>query len=405
MRFLACTGAAALAAAALLPGAPLGIAVPVVAALVAAAIGRRPWPLALAAAPVLRDAGWVVALDLGAAVLLTSIVLAGGETLGQIARGAAAFLTRLPAVPKLVTLPNGLRSLGPAAFGTALGGVLVVPFGLLFSSADGAFAQLLQDALPAPGLLPGRTVALVTVAVAAAGFHAAARGGAPSRGPAAEFGLDRLETSIALGLLNALFLLFVAVQLAVLFGGRDHVLGTAHLSYAEYARSGFWQLLVVAALTLAVIAAARRWARPHPLLLALLAALCLVVVASSLRRMGVYEDVYGFTRLRISVQAIDLWLAGLLLLALTPGRLAPRAAVAWTGIALAAFTLANPDRLIARHNVGRFQATGRIDTGYLRTLSADARPELRQLPARLRVLALVPAPSRGPWSSWSLSRT
>jgi hypothetical protein len=170
------------------------------------------------------------------------------------------------------------------------------------------------------------------------------------------------------------------------------------LTYAEYARSGFWELLVVAALTLVVIVAARRWGSPPRLLLALLAALCLVVVASSLRRMGLYEDAYGFTRLRVSVQAIDLWLGGLLLLALAPARRAPRAAVAWTGVALAAFTLANPDLLVARHNVARWRATGKLDVRYVESLSADAAPALRGVPG-----VRVPARAPGPWSSWSLA--
>jgi hypothetical protein len=405
MRFLGCSLAAALAAAALLPGAPLGIGVPLVAALVAAAVAHRgAWPLVLAAAPALRDAQWLVAVDLAAAVPLASASLAGGRTLDQLARGAAAVATRLPALPKLVSLPAPVRSFGPAATGTLLGCVLVVPFGALFLSADSAFAELLQAALPDTRLLPGRAVAFVLVALAASGLFAAARTDppAPAGDPDARFG--RVETTIALGLLDLLFLAFVLVQLAVLFGGHDHVLRTNGLTYAEYARHGFWELLLVAGLTLAVVVAARRWGRPSRLLLGALVALCLVVVASSLRRLGLYEGVYGFTRLRISVQATDVWLAGLLLLALAPARIAPRAALAWTAAALAAFTLANPDRLIARHNVDRFETTGKIDADYLHSLSADARPELRKLPAGLRVAVIRP-PRGGPWSSWSLGRT
>lgn len=399
MRFLLCTGAAAVTAAVLLPGAPLGIGVPVVALLVAAAVGRRIWPLALAAAPALRDAGWVVALDLAGAAVLSSIVLAGGETLDQVARGAVAAVTRLPLLRKLVAVPVRLRQLGPAAFGTALGGVLVVPFGALFLSADGAFAELARNALPAVDLLPARFVAFALVAVSAAGLFAAAHSAppAPAGEPGVRFG--RLETTIALVLLDLLFVAFVVVQFAVLFGGHDHVLHTAGLTYAEYARHGFWELLAVAFLTVAVIVGARRWGRPHPLLIAALAGLCLVVVASSLRRMGVYESVYGFTRLRISVQAIDWWLAGVLVLALAPARFAPRAAVVWTAAALAAFTLANPDALIARHNVDRWHETGKIDRSYLESLSADATPALRRVPG-----LVPPLPRPGPWSSWSVAR-
>ena len=56
-----------------------------------------------------------------------------------------------------------------------------------------------------------------------------------------------------LGVLDALFVAFVAVQATVLFGGHAHVLETEGLTYAEYARQGFWQLLWVSALTLLVL--------------------------------------------------------------------------------------------------------------------------------------------------------
>ena len=59
-------------------------------------------------------------------------------------------------------------------------------------------------------------------------------------------------------MLDVLFAAFVVLQLAALFGGDEHVLRTAGLTYAEYAREGFAQLMAVAALTLAMIALARR---------------------------------------------------------------------------------------------------------------------------------------------------
>ena len=59
----------------------------------------------------------------------------------------------------------------------------------------------------------------------------------------------------------ALFAAFVALQIAALYGGHDHVLRTAGLTYAEYAHEGFAQLMVAAALTLASCRrGAARWA-------------------------------------------------------------------------------------------------------------------------------------------------
>ena len=81
-------------------------------------------------------------------------------------------------------------------------------------------------------------------------------------------------------------------------------------------------------LTLAVIAGARRWARVGAagttwLLRALLAALCvlcLVVLASALKRLGLYEEAFGFTRLRLLADANILWLGAVLVARAGGGR-------------------------------------------------------------------------------------
>ena len=53
---------------------------------------------------------------------------------------------------------------------------------------------------------------------------------------------------VVLGLLDLLFLAFVAVQVGYFFGGSAHVHGITGLTFSEYARHGFWELLAAAAL-------------------------------------------------------------------------------------------------------------------------------------------------------------
>jgi hypothetical protein len=55
----------------------------------------------------------------------------------------------------------------------------------------------------------------------------------------------------------ALFGAFAAAQLVVLAGGGRHVIETAGLTYAQYARSGFFQLLAVAVITLLILMSVR----------------------------------------------------------------------------------------------------------------------------------------------------
>jgi Domain of unknown function (DUF4173) len=421
--------AAGLAAAILLPGERLGIGVPIVACLVALAVAlARPRPsfdpvsfgalaLALAAMAAVRDAGWVVALDLAGAWLLGCAAAAG---VGIGALGAP--FARLRELPGLV--PPAPGRLAPAARGVAIGAVVLIPFVALFWTADAAFAELGRGVpFPSGAELPGRFFAGVLVCLAALGLALAVRRPPapwPWR-PSRRLGL--WEWAVPLALLDALFLVFVVVQLTVLFGGRDHVLRTAGLTYAEYARSGYWQLLTVAGLTLGVIAAAVGLAhvprrRDRMLLRGLLGFLCaltLVVLASALRRLLLYEDEFGLTRARLFAEASALWVGGLFVLVALAGAVAAvrahlaRIAVTGTASALLAFSLANPDALIAERNVERWRETNRIDDLYLATLSADAAPVLVELPEPLREyalgrLSLDLRDERDPWSSFNLSR-
>ena len=62
--------------------------------------------------------------------------------------------------------------------------------------------------------------------------------------------LGIVEIATILGLLDALFLVFVVLQFPYFFGG------ASALGYAEYARRGFFELVTVAALVLPVLLAA-----------------------------------------------------------------------------------------------------------------------------------------------------
>jgi hypothetical protein len=419
---LAAIGAGALAAI-LLPGTPSGLGLFLVALAVAASAAplRRSaapiWSallgglaLALAASAWARDAGWVVAGELAGAVVLGSIAMSAP-------RGWRA--TAIASIAAPLRMPSGARSVASAAAGALPGarsrtafavgrgivltGTLLAVFGVLFATGDRAFAQLAGDVLPDDlplDELPLRLVCFGLVTSLAGGLmHAAGVADAPARRPRLRLG--RVEWLLALGALNLLFALFVAVQLAVLFGGDGYVRDTAGLTYAQYARSGFAQLVVAGALTLAVVGAALRWARTGSVrdargLRALLAALCvltLVILASALHRLGLYEQAYGFTRTRLAMHALLLFGGALFVLVIAAlasarrGWLA-RAAVLLGAAAALAFWAGDPDGRIATHNVERYESTGRLDTAYLAGLSADAVPALLRLPPRLRARVL-----------------
>jgi hypothetical protein len=457
--FLAATVSLAGFAAWTVPGNRLGLGAVLVAGGIAAfvlsswAAPLRPdtatygaFALALASMAAVRSAEWLLAVDALAAAGLAALAVAGGGSWEDARR--APFVVASRAVEAAPYLGRGARrmttrrGLSPALRGVSVGLLLLAVFGALFASADLAFAQLARDFLLPEldlSLLPARAMVFVGVAVSATALVIAGPRFA-HLGPPRIFeavrgaiifeeegerrrwgGLGPVEWMIALGLLDLLFVAFVAVQIAVLFAGHDYVLRTAGLTYADYARQGFFQLLAAAALTLAVVAGASRWARRDNLrhdrvldvLLGLLLLLTVVVLASALKRLLLYEEAFGFTRLRISVHAVILWLAGVLVLvmaagAVRRGRWLTRAVVGFSAAGLLVCNVANPDALVATRNVDRYSETGRIDLPYLSGLSPDAVPSLSALPPGLRacVLAghaeLLAEPDS--WPAWNLSR-
>jgi hypothetical protein len=372
------------------------------------------------------DARWVVAVDVAAAAACAALSITGARSWVTVFAGplcVAGDAFRVPAaVVRSLPRPRSVPWLAPAARAAATSVLLLITFGALFASADVAFARIAQDVLlPDVGLdlLPARVIVVVALAAGAGGLILVAQ--RPQEETPDGGGRWRTATTLEwagpLFALDVLFAAFVAVQLTVLFGGHDHVIDTTGLTYAQYARSGFFQLVWIAALVLGVVALAVKIAPPgrERLLKALLGALCmltLVVLASALRRLDLYEDAYGLTRIRISVHAVILWLGGVFALVVLAGlrRRAPwlpRAVAGVTIGGLLAFTLSNPDGRIARSAVERFERTGEIDEHYVSTLSTDALPTLMTLPPDVQACAAYPIDARtasDPWSSFNLSR-
>ncbi|MFJ6237104.1 DUF4153 domain-containing protein [Streptomyces griseus] len=410
----------------------------------ARAAGRRlrPWTaawavggLALLAVPALRDAGWPTFLAVVSAFALGSLALHGSRTWPGVLIGSLGLFDSV--VPGIIWGVRGVRARaegsrarwGAALRTTLVALVLLVVFGTLFAGADAAFAELLGGLVPdaSVGEGPWRIFLFALgLAGALAAAHAAA---APVRwdGITVRPGKPRgrAEWALPLIVLDLLFAAFVILQLVVLLGGYDKVRDVTGLSHAEYARQGFWQLLWATLLTLLVIALALRWAPrggtgDRTLMRAVLGPLCvltLVVVASALRRMDLYVDEYGLTRLRISVAAMELWLGVVLILILAAGvfgaRFLPRAIAVSAAAGVLAFGLLSPDGLIAEQNVQRFEdsRSTAIDIDYVKDLSADAVPALDRLPepersCALRVIQNDVLRADTPWyaTSWGEAR-
>jgi hypothetical protein len=323
---------------------------------------------------------------------------------------------------------RGLRGPQSAAVarGAAIGLPFVLVFGALFMAADAVFKQYVTGAVPSFGHPASHVVFVTLIAWAGAGLlrDLVARR-EDERALPAEWLLSRdaprlgsTEIAIVLGALDLLFLGFVLVQAQYLFGGSAVVQSQAHLTYAQYARHGFFELVVVSVLVLPVLLAANALARDRKRLVrglsGVLVGLELVVALSALQRLHIYEQRYGLTELRIYAIGVVGWLVCVFLWAsvtILRGRVRRFAvgAVAAGFAATAALNVLNPDALIARTNLSRPQA----DLAYLQKLSDDAVPTLvarastASDPAiRAALLAQLSDRRVGPadWLSWNASR-
>lgn len=197
--------------------------------------------------------------------------------------------------------------------------------------------------------------------------------------------LGTVEVVAVLGSLSALYATFVAAQIVAAVGGSDHVEATRGLTYASYAREGFFQLLAAAAVTLLVILGVRACAdRARLSVLAVsqvTITLTLAVVGVAIYRLELYRDAYGLTPLRLASSVTAVWIGVVfVLLAVAVGRrggssdwFAP--AVVVSGLAfVAVWTWVNPVAVVAAANMDRAKAGATFDPVLIAELGADAVP-------------------------------
>lgn len=388
--------------------------------------------LVLLAVGAFRAAGWLFVLCVAAAAVAGSLAVVGRRSVRGTLRDALAVpLASFGALAWVYTAlgkrPDGAGTRSRRlAVSAAVTVALLAVFIPLLAGADATFAALIDGLVPRMdnGTLTRWVVVFVAAGTGTLGaLYLFAGPPLPADGhpKTANRTLARLEWSLPVGALTAVFALFLGARLVALFGGDDYVQRTAGLTYAEYARSGFWQLSAVTVLTLAVILpvlhrAVRDTAVDRLWLRGLLCALCgltLVMIASALGRMWTYQQAYGFTVLRLLVGTCELWLGivyVLVIIAVLRLETAwlPRSVIATGTAALLALAALNPEGLVATENIDRWERGEDLDVDYLAGLSVDIVPALDRLPAPIRNGLLDRLGNRlddDTWNSWNLSRT
>jgi TM2 domain-containing membrane protein YozV len=413
-----------------------------------AATGWIPLALGTAALMVWRDSATLKALDLAALAIILGLAMLrarGGQvrmaglahhaagvaaSAGDAAVGAARLLFSDVRWAELRS-DGGARNGVAALRGAAIALPLLLVFGSLLASADARFERLLGGvfSFSVPTLM-GHVAFSLVVAWLCGGVLRTMTLGGDRPGPVVRrpesLSLGIVEAGIVLGLLDLLFLAFVAVQLPYFFGTSELIQGPGSTSFSEYARRGFFELVFVAGLVLPMLLfgdwIVRKESPAHTRLFRALAgtqvALLFVIMGSGLHRMRLYQAAYGLTELRLYTTAFMLWLGvvfGWFAWTVLRGQ---RERFAWGALttaleAIVILHVVNPDATIVRVNASRADAALRFDGSYAASLSADAVPPLlaalTDVRPELRCVAATRLQARwrdadADWRSWSLAR-
>ena len=416
---------------------PLDAWLPIVAVMVAAFVAIRGDPflavldtfvalvfvgasvVAISGVPVTRRSASVVA-GLGVWTM-ASLAWAPPRAIAAArpARGASP-LGWEPADPGDSVATRLPRWSGPVARGLLLGLPLALIFAVLFASADPIFRRGLSDVLGLRidvGSLSGRILFIVSAAWLSVSLLMVSAGGLPAMEQGTSLGaaanaapIDRLR---ALGAVEALVILlvidlvvaaFVGLQIAYLFGGLD-TLAAIGMTYSDYARRGFFELVAAACLACAVVVGlettVERRTRAYLVALLCLVALSAVVLVSAAMRLRLYQDAYGWTELRLYV-LVTIVSLGVVLVGTAALVVADR--TRWLGhvlavigvVALVALNVMAPSAVVAERNIARVldptlvPADGHagLDLDYLSVLPDDA------IPVMVAALPSLPAADR-----------
>lgn len=313
------------------------------------------------------------------------------------------FLSLIYLIPFL-SLPGGTsksqthdrKLLKEVALGLLIAGPLVFFLLILLSNADAGFSTLVNGFLDGFLLNFTLTNAMANIARTAIGifyFLGIVMGIQLNRQK------EDLRTSIprtqspivsliVLWSVNTLYLIFTATQFRSLYFPKT-ALTSMDQGLAQYAREGFFYLLMVIGINLFllwIISSITQRKKSFLLIFRLgyilMGLFTANMILSSFYKMHLYEQEYGFTYMRLFVKfALIFFSIGLLITALFLMGKLKNLLKALTLTALSLYivlNLLNLDGIIAAKAARIYETNGRLDVPYLSSLSADAYPSLKK---------------------------
>ncbi len=264
---------------------------------------------------------------------------------------------------------------------------MVILLAILLASADMVFQSMLDHMIEQ--FLNPFTVFTVVIETAAAALcmycmvcSAYARE-LPEESRSLRNGEPVLAISF-MGLIGLVYLVFCAIQVMYLFLGKGTL--PEGMTYADYARQGFFQLLFVALLNLVMVLMCLKYFRGNVILNGVLLTISFctyVMIASAVYRMVLYVQQYQLTRLRVMVlwflAMLVVLMAGVIVLIFKNQFPLFRYCLAVVTVFYIGLAFARPDYQIARYNLAYGDRDAQMQQDYLSMLSVDAAPAVASM--------------------------
>lgn len=199
--------------------------------------------------------------------------------------------------------------------------------------------------------------------------------------------IDSLTVKMILTVLNIVYFIFCTIQILYLFTKAG---APNNLSYAEYARQGFFQLMLVSFINFLLLfwihSREKQTSKFIISMEILMEIFTQIIIISAFYRMFLYEQAFGYTYLRLFVYFI-LAAEFLFMLAVILYTLGKKINLLQTGLLIGTvlyiiLNYINVDAVIAKNNIDRYFANTEkeIDFYYLSSYTGtDAIPEISRL--------------------------
>lgn len=185
--------------------------------------------------------------------------------------------------------------------------------------------------------------------------------------------VDGYTIKVLLTILNIIYIIFDFIQIKSLIFHRV----ASGINYAEYARSGFFQLMFISIINLVILLISKhsKEDRYCNVMCLIMVFLTIIIIASSFIRMNMYEVAYGYTLLRLLVY-VTLFTLVILLIPTTFYIFNSNVNILKQFIIIivsiyTVLSLSPISYFIAYKNINRYYKTDKIDIEYLENYNYD----------------------------------